>query len=121
MNADRFNEVYKQFITNINKRFKLGEKELLDKIDTNITTNSNYYIDFFIKNLLSHIDEVSACNKDFFKYYEGSILLCDNLEFKEIINKLHKGKKNDNDNDFHKICTYIMTLYLVLLKDESKI
>ena len=119
MNTDRFNEVYKQFISNIIKRFKLGEKELIQCIDKNISLNNNYYVDFFIKNLLSHIDEVSACNIDFFKYSESGILLCDTLEFKEIIIKLQKGK--NTDNDFHKICTYIMTLYLVLLKDENKI
>jgi hypothetical protein len=119
MNTDRFNEVYKQFISNIIKRFKLGEKELIQCIDKNISSNNTYYVDFFIKNLLSHIDEVSACNIDFFKYNESGILLCDTLEFKEIIIKLQKGK--NTDNDFHKICTYIMTLYLVLLKDENKI
>ena len=119
MNTDRFNEVYKQFISNIIKRFKLGEKELIQCIDKNISSNNNYYVDFFIKNLLSHIDEVSACNIDFFKYNESGILLCDTLEFKEIIIRLQKGK--NTDNDFHKICTYIMTLYLVLLKDENKI
>lgn len=120
MNSDRFNEVYKQFISNINKKFKLGEKELLKEVEKNLDENSNYYIDLFIKNLLSHIDEVSACNLDFFKYNESKILLCDNLEFKEVINKLKKGKKTDTES-FHKICTYIMTLYLVLLKDENKI
>ena len=119
MNTDRFNEVYKQFISNIIKRFKLGEKELMKSIDKNIEENNTYYLDFFIKHLLSHIDEVSACNLDFFKYNDSSILLCDDLEFKEIIAKLQKGK--NTDNDFHKICTYIMTLYLVLLKDENKI
>ena len=70
MNIDRFNEVYKQFISNITKRFKLGEKELVQTIDDNLKINANYYIDFFIKNLLSHIDEVSACNLDFFKYHD---------------------------------------------------
>ena len=36
MNSDRFNEVYKQFISNITKRFKLGEKELAKTVNDNI-------------------------------------------------------------------------------------
>jgi hypothetical protein len=120
MNSDRFNEVYKQFISNITKRFKLGEKELAKTVNDNIDENANYYIDFFIKNILSHIDEISASNMDFFKYSENTIYLCDGLNFKDVISKLQVGKKIDNES-FHKICTYIMTLYLVLLKDEIKI
>lgn len=122
MNISRFNEVYKQFINNIVKKFKLGEKELKYKIEKNLENNDKYYINLYIKNILPYIDEISACNIDFFKYLGKNVNLCDNLKFTEIIDKIYNNKTKKYDIDsFHKICTYFMTLYLILLKDETVI
>ena len=122
MNISRFNEVYKQFINNIVKKFKFGEKELKDKIEKNLETNNKYYINLYIKNILPYIDEISACNIDFFKYIGKNIFLCDDLKFTEIIDKIYNNKTKKYDIDsFHKTCTYFMTLYLILLKDETAI
>ena len=121
MNSDRFNEVYSQFITTVVKKFKLGEKELNKKVISNLENDNNHYVDLFIKNFLPYIDEISACNLDFFRYNKKSIYICEDLDIKEIFEKMNFGKGGNSRVLFHNICTYIMTLYLVLLKDESNI
>ena len=121
MNVERFNEVYNQFITTLTKKFKFGEKEMLKKMSVAIENDQKHYVDMFIKNLLPHIDEVSACNIDFFRFSKNSILLCDNLEMIEVFDKMNFSKGGNSSVLFHNICTYIMTLYLVLLKDENNI
>ena len=75
MNVERFNEVYNQFITTLTKKFKFGEKEMSKKMSVAIENDPKHYVDMFIKNLLPHIDEVSACNIDFFRFSKSSILL----------------------------------------------
>lgn len=121
MNVERFNEVYNQFITTLTKKFKFGEKEMSKKMSVAIENDPKHYVDMFIKNLLPHIDEVSACNIDFFRFSKSSILLCDNLEMTEVFDKMNFSKGGNSSVLFHNICTYIMTLYLVLLKDENNI
>lgn len=117
MNTERFNEVYKQFINSLTKRFDIDTKN--DLLESNIKNNINHYIDLFVINLLPYIDEISACNIDYFRYLGDNIMLSDEISFKEVIDKLYKDKQVIDS--FHKICTYIMTLYLILLKTENDI
>lgn len=121
MDIQRFNEVYHQFITNLIQKYKLGQLNLLTNYDSNIKSNSNYYLDSYLTNLFPYIDEVSACNIDFFRYTSNNFNLIDGLSIKVIIDKLvlNKKKKKYDLLAFKDLCTYVMTLYLIILKDES--
>jgi hypothetical protein len=121
MDILRFNEVYHQFISNLEKKYKLGQLNLLDNYESNIKNNDKYYLDIYLTNIFPSIDEVSACNIDFFRYSGNKFDLIDNLSIKVIIDKLilNKKKKKYDLEAFKDLCTYLMTLYLVILKDDS--
>lgn len=121
MDILRFNEVYHQFISNLEKKYKLGQLNLLENYESNIKNNDKYYLDIYLTNIFPHIDEVSACNIDFFRYSSNKFDLIDNLSIKVIIDKLilNKKKKKYDLDAFKDLCTYLMTLYLIILKDDS--
>lgn len=121
MDSQRFNEVYHQFISNLVHKYKLGQLNLLDKFESNIESNGNHYIDIYLTNIFPYIDEVSACNIDFFKYTSNKFELITGLSMNTIIDRLvlNKKKRKYDLVAFNDLCTFLMTLYLVLLKDES--
>jgi len=121
MDVQRFNEVYHQFITNLVQKYKLGQLNLLANYDDNIKSNDLHYLDTYLTNIFPYIDEVSACNIDFFRYTSNKFELIDGLSIKTIINKLvlNKKKRNYDLVAFKDLCTYLMTLYLVILRDDS--
>jgi len=121
MDVQRFNEVYHQFITNLEQKYKLGQLNLLNNYDSNIKNNANHYLDTYLTNIFPYIDEVSACNIDFFRYTGNKFDLIEGLSIKLIIDKLvlNKKKRKYDLVAFKDMCTYLMTLYLVILKDES--
>jgi len=121
MDVQRFNEVYHQFISNLVQKYKLGQLNLLGNYESNVESNENYYLDIYLTNIFPYIDEISACNIDFFRYTSNKFDLIDRLSIKSIIDKLviNKKKRKYDNVAFKNLCTYLMTLYLVILKDES--
>lgn len=121
MDIQRFNEVYLQFITNLVQKHKLGQLNLLDNYESNIENNINHYVDIYLTNIFPYIDEVSACNIDFFRYTSNKFELISGLSTKTIIAKLvlNKKKRTYDLAAFNDLCTYLMTLYLIILKEES--
>ena len=75
MDVQRFNEVYHQFITNLVQKYKLGQLNLLNNYDSLIETNVNHYLDTYLTNIFPYIDEISACNIDFFRYTDNNFNL----------------------------------------------
>jgi len=121
MDVQRFNEVYHQFISNLVQKYKLGQLNLLSNYESNVEGNENHYLDTYLTNVFPYIDEISACNIDFFRYTSNKFDLIEGLSVKTIIDKLviNKKKRKYDLTAFKDMCTYLMTLYLVILKDES--
>lgn len=121
MDVQRFNEVYHQFITNLVQKYKLGQLNLLANYDDNVKRNELHYLDTYLSNIFPYIDEISACNIDFFRYTGNKFDLIEGLSIKVIIDKLvlNKKKRKYDLVAFKDLCTYLMTLYLIILKDES--
>lgn len=104
---ERYNQIYQQFLDDLNKTFQVKNKLKPDE-----------YLEDFTKHILPFMDNVSVCNEDFFKMSQEPVLhVSHNISFRHIFNhkeyQLRKSKIS-----FWK---YLHTLYLLSTKLNSEI
>ena len=99
---DKFNSIYKDFLTYLLKNVPAYKKI----INTNIE-NENNYITNFIQFNLPYFESISNRNKDIFTTKYGDVQLIKDLRFKKVIKVLKK--KNDLEN----IWQYLHKLYII--------
>ena len=102
---DRFNNVYQQFLEDLNKTFKV-KTSILPEPDKK-------YLEEFVQRVLPYMDNVSVCNEDFFNHSKDPVLLVvGKITFHQIFTHSEYRKKNTKIS-FWK---YLHALYLLSTK-----
>lgn len=120
---ENFNQSYKDFLKYLQENLPSYKKHIIIKDEPGVS-----YLNFFVENNLSHMDEISVKNSDIFQYKFQDALLIKGLRFKRVIDKVND--KKISEKVLLGIWDYLHKLYQIaydecnlqeLYKDNEKV